>query len=1041
MSGVNTQKEITEKELAAINAENTAAETAAKEKGGVNEENIEPVRGPAVTGPLSLDVLTAEERKAELKKEKANREAANTNFAKPIAQTNKNAFTEKRRKLLEAQEKAKLKGKAPLPTTPVVVNKKVKKFNQYKKLTSKEQDELKAKRKILDYSAVEKAEAAQAELYETARRNLNVLRAKKAAANLSLANSKHNSTDEIKRLNQTIQKLEVEIPKYKQSLEEAEAKLETANKELQPFKDKIKEQEAKKADTEKRMTEKEANVAQLTTELAKLAEPPTTPSKMKAKIKKEEELTEAKRILEEIKPTLQTIKQTIATEQKHIDELYTKHPELSGLTSRVNKFKELLSQNEPLLATSKERIQQLTEQQAKNLAKEEELRKNSKVFDEQIKNAEETIVEYEKLQGRLTENVADAVKEYGNVKGAIEKAAMTKKNVHEELEQLKKGQPSVDTSEFDEKSIDELEALIEAKKAEIQTKEGEKQVAKKAYRDLLTNNDAKETDLTAKKQLAEEIESILSKLYKERDILVSARLKKAQEVGAKVMAEHEASIAEMEVAAKARKALQNTPEYAEASKEVDKNEAATAAAEAKAATASAEAKAAEEKAALEAKAAAEAKAATEAKAAEEKAAAEAKAAEEKAAEEKAAEEKAAEAKAAEEKAAEEKAAEEKAAAEAKAAAPAPEEPPTEKANASAPATEETNATAPATEEATAANTTTTDPVNETIQALKEIEEGTDSFPALVPTETPKTKFDEFLQTFYKHSQESKANKDFEIYAKVYNYFFALKKLLDSGKTTDETLQAFFTSPADKEPIQLSRYVTSELQDKINKEYTSKYISLIPFEHFLLNPIEHKEDSTGTFVYIDEAPSAPDIIKTLATEMIPVDTGHDQTGGGEAPDTTDTVNTLLHDLIKSTKDTPETKFQHLMANEYKKIESSDEDHKYSRVEFYVKLFIYLYAVKKLLDSGEITNDTLTGFFTDSGDTTLVDLQTYLTPELKKEIEEKLKEDRSYLPLIPLAHHSILPYISTTSDHNLHTYQESLGDYLHIIDNIEKVDITK
>ena len=259
--------------------------------------------------------------------------------------------------------------------------------------------------------------------------------------------------------------------------------------------------------------------------------------------------------------------------------------------------------------------------------------------------------------------------------------------------------------------------------------------------------------------------------------------------------------------------------------------------------------------------------------------------------------------------------------------------------------------------------------------------------------------------------------------------------------TDETLQAFFTSPADKEPIQLSTYVTSELQDKINKEYTSKYISLIPFEHFLLNPIEHKEDSTGTFVYIDEAPSAPDIIKTLATEMIPVDTGHDQTGGGEAPDTTDTVNALLHDLIKSTKDTPETKFQHLMANEYKKIESSDEDHKYSRVEFYVKLFIYLYAVKKLLDSGEITNDTLTGFFTDSGDTTLVDLQTYLTLELKKEIEEKLKEDRSYLPLIPLAHHSILPYISTTSDHNLHTYQESLGDYLHIIDNIEKVDITK
>jgi len=1030
MSGVNTQKEITEKELAAINAENTAAETAAKEKGGVNEENIEPVRGPAVTGPLSLDVLTAEERKAELKKEKANREAANTNFAKPIAQTNKNAFTEKRRKLLEAQEKAKLKGKAPLPTTPVVVNKKVKKFNQYKKLTSKEQDELKAKRKILDYSAVEKAEAAQTELYETARRNLNVLRAKKAAANLSLANSKHNSTGEIKRLNQTIQKLEVEIPKYKQSLEEAEAKLETANKELQPFKDKIKEQEDKKADTEKRMTENEAKVNQLTTELA---EPATTPSKIKAKKEKEKELTEAKRILEEIKPTLQTTKQAIATEQKHIDELYAKHPELSGLTSRVNKFKELLSQNEPLLATSKERIQQLTEQQAKNLAKEEELRKNSKVFDEQIKNAEETIVEYEKLQGRLTENVADAVKEYGNVKGAIEKAAMTKKNVHEELEQLKKGQPSVDTSEFDEKSIDELEALIEAKKAEIQTKEGEKQVAKKAYRDLLTNNDAKETDLTTKKQLAEEIESILSKLYKERDILVSARLKKAQEVGAKVMAKHEASIAEMEVAAKARKALQNTPEYAEASKEVDKNEAATAATEAKAAEekAATEAKAAEEKAAAEAKAAEE-KAATEAKAAEEKAAAEAKAAEEKAAEEKAAEEKAAaEAKAAEEKAAEEPAAEEPA------AAPAAEEPATEKANVAAPATEETNTTAPA----TTANTNTTDPVNETIQALQEIEEGTDSFPALVPTETPKTKFDEFLQTFYKHSQESKANKDFEIYAKVYNYFFALKKLLDSGKMTDETLQAFFTSPADKEPIQLSTYVTSELQDKINKEYTSKYISLIPFEHFLLNPIEHKEDSTGTFVYIDEAPSAPDIIKTLATEMIPVDTGHDQTGGGEAPDTTDTVNALLHDLIKSTKDTPETKFQHLMANEYKKIESSDEDHKYSRVEFYVKLFIYLYAVKKLLDSGEITNDTLTGFFTDSGDTTLVDLQTYLTLELKKEIEEKLKEDRSYLPLIPLAHHSILPYISTTSDHNLHTYQESLGDYLHIIDNIEKVDITK
>jgi len=1031
MSTVNTQKEITEKELAEINAENAAAEAAAKEKGGVNEENVDAIAGPAVTGPLSLDVLTAEERKAELKKEKANREAVNKNFAKPIAQTNKNAFIEKRKKLLEAQEKQKL-GKAPLPKTPVR-NKKVKKFNQYKKLTDKEQELLKAERKTIDYSAVEKAQAAQAELYEIARRNLNVLRAKKAAANLSLANTKHNTTGEIKRLNETIQKLEEEIPKYKQDLLTAETKLGTVNKELEPFKNKIKEQQQAKANAEQLIAEKEAEITRLTTELA---EPATTPSKIKAKKEKEKQLVEAKPILEKQKTTLQTAVVAIATEQKRIDELYTKHPELSGLTSRVSKLKEMIVQKEPLLATSKERLQQLTEQKEKNAAKEEELIKNITRINEQIKNAEESVVEYEKLQERLTENVGDAVKEYGNVKGAIEKAAIKKKSVHEELEELKKVLPVIETSEFDEKSIDELEGLIKTKNAEIQNKETEKHSTKKAYRNLLTNNDAKETDIAAAKKTSDEIESILTKLYKEKDILVSARMKKAKEIGDKVIAEHKSSIAEIEVAAKARKALQNTPEYAEASKEID--EAATADAEAKAAEekAAAEAKAAEEKAAVEAKAAqekaaeekaAEEKAAAEAKAAEEKAAAEAKAAEEKAAAEaKAAEEKAAQEKvAAEAKAAQEKAAQEKVALEAKAAAaPAAEEPATEKANAAAPGTEEGNAAAPATEEAANTNTNTTDPIAETVHDLQEIEEGSDSFPALVPTETAKTKFDEFIQTFYKHAQDSNTNKDFEIYAKLYNYFLAIKDLPE--------LNIFFTTPADKQELKLSTYLTPELQEKAKQIYEkdSRYISLIPFEHFLLNPLVHAKDSTGVLVYTDEVPGAPDIIKELLNEPITI-TDKNQTGGAESSHQHDPT-TLLGDLLKSTKVTPTTRFEHLMANEYKKIETSDEEHKYSRVEFYVKLFIYLYAAKKLLDSDEITNDTLKGFFIEDGDTKLTDLQTYLTPELKKEIEEKLKEDTSYLPLIPLAHHTILPYTPKK------TYQEALGDYLHIIDNIETID---
>jgi hypothetical protein len=206
--------------------------------------------------------------------------------------------------------------------------------------------------------------------------------------------------------------------------------------------------------------------------------------------------------------------------------------------------------------------------------------------------------------------------------------------------------------------------------------------------------------------------------------------------------------------------------------------------------------------------------------------------------------------------------------------------------------------------------------------------------------------------------------------------------------------------------------------------------LIPFEHFLLNPLVHSKDSTGVLVYTDEVPGAPDIIKELLNEPITI-TDKNQTGGAESSHQHDPT-TLLGDLLKSTKVTPTTRFEHLMANEYKKIETSDEEHKYSRVEFYVKLFIYLYAAKKLLDSDEITNDTLKSFFIEDGDTKLTDLQTYLTPELKKEIEEKLKEDTSYLPLIPLAHHTILPYTPKK------TYQEALGDYLHIIDNIETID---
>jgi hypothetical protein len=121
--------------------------------------------------------------------------------------------------------------------------------------------------------------------------------------------------------------------------------------------------------------------------------------------------------------------------------------------------------------------------------------------------------------------------------------------------------------------------------------------------------------------------------------------------------------------------------------------------------------------------------------------------------------------------------------------------------------------------------------------------------------------------------------------------------------------------------------------------------LIPFEHFLLNPLVHAKDSTGVLVYTDEVPGAPDIIKELLNEPITI-THKNQTGGAESSHQHDPT-TLLGDLLKSTKVTPTTRFEHLMANEYKKIETSDEEHKYSRVEFYVNLFIYLYAAKMLL----------------------------------------------------------------------------------------------